>query len=162
MSSKTPEGYHSLTPHLIVKGCAEAIEFYKKAFGAVENSRLDMPGSGLVMHAELQIGDSCLMLMDAMDCPGGGESAKSPLQLGGSSVAIHLYVENVDEVFHKALAAGATQTMPVQDMFWGDRFGQLKDPFGHSWSVATKLRDMSPEEVKAAAKAAFSQQAQPV
>lgn len=150
-----PKGFHSISPYMVLKDAAAAIEFYKKAFGAVEVSRLEIPGSGLIMHAQIQIGDSRLMLMDVMECPGG--LAKSPLELEGSPISLHLYVENVDEAFKKALAAGAQEIMPVQDMFWGDRYGRLKDPFGYEWSLATQLREMTSAEVQEAANECFKQ-----
>ncbi|OWY30427.1 VOC family protein [Herbaspirillum robiniae] len=138
-----PPGMHSITPHLVCAGAAEAIEFYKKAFGAREGGRLAGP-DGRLMHAHINIGDSSLMLVDEMPewkCLG-------PKALGGSPVTIHLYVEDVDAVFAQAVAAGAQVKMPVADMFWGDRYGQLVDPFGHSWSVATHVRDLTPEEIR--------------
>lgn len=142
-----PEGMHSLTPHLVCAGAADAIEFYKKAFGAKEGGRLAGP-DGRLMHAHLTIGDSSLMLVDEMPewkCLG-------PKALGGSPVTIHLYVEDVDAVVAQAVAAGAQLTMPVADMFWGDRYGQVVDPFGHKWSIATHVRDMSPDEIAKGAK----------
>jgi uncharacterized glyoxalase superfamily protein PhnB len=143
-----PEGMHSLTPHLVCAGAAEAIEFYKKAFNAVEMMRLPGPG-GKLIHASVRIGDSILMLVDEFPEMG----AKSPKSLQGSPVTIHLYVEDADAAVAQAVAAGAKVTMPLADAFWGDRYGQLEDPFGHSWSVATHLRDLSPEEIQAAMKA---------
>jgi PhnB protein len=137
-----PEGMHSLTPHIVCAGAADAIAFYKKAFDAVEQSRLPGP-NGKVMHAMLRIGDSTLMLMDDMpDC-----GALGPIALKGSPVTLHLYVADVDAVFARAIAAGATERMPVTDMFWGDRYGQIEDPFGHRWSIATHQRDVTPEEM---------------
>ncbi|WP_250534112.1 VOC family protein [Caballeronia sp. AZ10_KS36] len=138
-----PEGMHSLTPHLVCAGAAEAIEFYKRAFGAVEIARL--PGDdGKLMHAMVKIGDSMLMLVD--EHPDFGMlGAKS---LKGSPVTIHLYVEDVDATVKQAEAAGARVTMPVADMFWGDRYGRLEDPFGHQWSVATHKRDVSRAEMQ--------------
>lgn len=138
-----PEGSHSLTPLLICDDASAAIEFYKKAFNAVELSRLPGPG-GKLLHAAVRIGDSQLMLTDEM--PEWG--SLGPKALKGSTVMIHLYVEDVDAAFAQAEAAGATVTMPVADMFWGDRYGQLRDPFGHSWSVATHMRDLTPEEIR--------------
>jgi PhnB protein len=138
-----PEGMHSLTPHLICAGAVAAIAFYKKAFDATGEGFLPGP-DGKVMHAEIEIGDSALMLMDEFPDMGGF----GPKSLKGSPVSIHLYVENVDAVFAQAVAAGATVTMPVADMFWGDRYGQREDPFGHNWSVATHTRDMSPQEIQ--------------
>ena len=142
-----PEGMHSVTPHLICAGAAKAIEFYKKAFGAVETGR--MPGAdGKLMHAAIRIGDSCVMLVD--------ENAQwgmlGPKALKGSPVAIHLYVEDADAFVARAVKAGAKVTMPLDDMFWGDRYGKLEDPFGHQWSVATHVRDVSPEEMQQAMK----------
>ena len=138
-----PEGMHSLTPHLVCAGAVAAIAFYKKAFNATGGGFLPGP-DGKVMHAHIQIGDSALMLMDEFPEMGGF----GPKSLKGSPVTIHLYVENVDAVFAQAVAAGAKVTMPVTDMFWGDRYGQLEDPFGHKWSVATHTRDLSPQEIQ--------------
>ncbi len=140
-----PEGMHSVTPHLVVGGASDAIEFYKRAFGAVELMRLPGPG-GKLTHAAIQIGDSVIMLMDEFPEQG----ASGPQKLGGSPVWIHLYVDEVDTFVARATAAGAKVTMPVADMFWGDRYGQLDDPFGHHWSVATHTRDLSPQEIQAA------------
>ncbi len=141
-----PEGMHSLTPHLVIDGAADAIAFYKRAFGAVESGRLAGP-DGKLMHAMLRIGDSPLMLAD--EFPQWG--SVGPQTLKGSPVTIHLYVEDADAVFAQAQAAGATVKMPLQDMFWGDRYGVLDDPFGHHWSIATHVRDVSPEEMHKAA-----------
>ncbi|QCP52260.1 VOC family protein [Trinickia violacea] len=140
-----PEGMHSLTPHLVCAGAAEAIAFYIKAFNAIEGVRLPAP-NGKIMHASLKIGDSTLFLFDEMPEHG----ALGPKSLKGSPVTIHLYVENVDATVERAVAAGAKVTMPVADMFWGDRYGQIEDPFGHRWSVATHVRDVSPEEMQKA------------
>jgi uncharacterized glyoxalase superfamily protein PhnB len=137
----------TVTPHLICAGAADAIEFYKKAFGAVETARLPGP-QGKIMHAMLRIGDSALMLVDEM--PEWG--ALGPKALKGSPVTIHLYVDDVDAFAARAVKAGAKITMPVEDMFWGDRYGKLEDPFGHHWSLATHLRDVSPEEMQQAMK----------
>jgi PhnB protein len=138
-----PEGMHSLTPHIICAGAADAIEFYKKAFQAVELMRLPGP-NGKLMHASVRIGDSMLMLVD--ESPEWG--CLGPKSPPGSPVYLHLQVEDVDAVVAQAVAAGAKLTLPVADMFWGDRYGQLEDPFGHRWSVATHTRDLSPEEVR--------------
>ncbi len=133
-----PQGMHTVTPHLICAGAAEAIEFYKKAFSAVELSR--MPDSdGKVMHASIRIGDSIIMLNDEMPAWG----TFGPKSLKGSPVTIHLYVENADAVFEQAVRAGAKVTMPIADMFWGDRYGKVEDPFGHQWSIGTHVRDAS-------------------
>jgi PhnB protein len=140
-----PEGMHTVTPHLICAGAAEAIEFYKKAFGAVELSR--MPGSdGKVMHASIRIGDSVIMLNDEMP---EWESFGAK-HFKGSPVTIHLYVENADAVFEQAVRAGAKVTMPLDDMFWGDRYGKVEDPFGHQWSIGTHVRDVTEEEMQKA------------
>jgi uncharacterized glyoxalase superfamily protein PhnB len=141
-----PEGARTVTPHLICAGAADAIEFYKKAFNAVELLRMPGP-NGQLMHAEIRIGDSNVMLMDEMPEHGG----LGPKSLKGSPVTLHLYVENVDAFVARAVGAGARITMPVADMFWGDRYGQIEDPFGHRWSVATHVRDVSAEEARKAA-----------
>lgn len=138
-----PDGMYTLTPHLVCAGAADAIEFYKKAFNAVEQSRLPGP-DGKMMHASVKIGDSVLMLTD--EFPEWGSFG--PKSLKGSPVTIHLYVEDVDASVAQAVAAGAKVTMPVDDMFWGDRYGKLEDPFGHQWSVATHTRDLTPEEIR--------------
>lgn len=143
-----PEGVHTVTPHLVCAGAAEAIEFYKKAFNAVEIHRIPGPG-GKLMHGAIRIGDSMVMLAD--EFPEWG--SKGPKTLGGTAVTIHLYVEDVDAVFAQAVSAGATPAMPVADMFWGDRYGMLIDPFGHSWSVATHVKDLTTEEMIEASKA---------
>jgi PhnB protein len=140
-----PEGMHTVTPHLVCAGAGAAIDFYKKAFGATETSRMPGPG-GKLMHASISIGDSAVMLVDEM--PEWG--SLGPKALKGSPVVIHLYVDDVDAFTARAVAAGATVTMPVADMFWGDRYGQLEDPFGHRWSVATHVRDVSPADMQQA------------
>lgn len=144
-----PDGMHTITPHLVCRDAAAAIAFYQKAFGAVELARLPGP-QGKLLHAMLRIGDSPLMLVD--EFPDWG--ALGPQSLKGSPVTIHLYVEDVDAAVERAVAAGARLTMPVADMFWGDRYGTVEDPFGHRWSIATHIRDLSPKEIQAAAKAA--------
>lgn len=138
-----PKGYRSVTPYLCVKGAAEAIRFYKKAFGATEVMRMPAPG-GTIGHAELMLGDSKIMLADEFPQMG----FQSPGAYGGSAVTIHLYVENVDKVFRRALQAGATERQPVKDQFYGDRSGQLEDPYGHRWILATRVEDLSPQEMK--------------
>jgi uncharacterized glyoxalase superfamily protein PhnB len=142
---KIPQGMHSVTPHLICAGAAKAIEFYKEAFGATEQARLPGP-DGRLMHASVKIGDSQVMLVDEM--PEWG--ALGPKSLKGSPVTIHLYVDDVDAVVARAVKAGAKVTMPVAEQFWGDRYGKLEDPFGHHWSVATHVRDVSMEEAQKA------------
>ena len=142
---KIPQGMHSVTPHLICAGAAKAIDFYVKAFGAEETARLPGP-DGRLMHAAVRIGDSTVMLVDEM--PEWG--ALSPQSLKGSPVTIHLIVEDVDAFVARAVKAGAKVTMPVEDAFWGDRYGKLEDPFGHHWSVATPVREVSMEEAQKA------------
>jgi uncharacterized glyoxalase superfamily protein PhnB len=139
-----PEGYHSLTPSLTVRGAASAIDFYKRAFGAVERSRALAPDGQRLWHAELQIGDSRLMLND--EFPEQGSHAPPPS--GAVGFSIWLYVEDVDAVFKRALEAGAEEKMPVNDAFWGDRFGGLLDPFGHNWTVATHRENLTEEEMR--------------
>lgn len=138
-----PEGMHTLTPHLVCAGAADAIEFYKRAFKATEEARIPGP-DGKLIHAAVKIGDSTLMLVD--ENPQWG--SLGPKALKGSPVTIHLYVPDVDATVAQAVAAGAKVTMPVADMFWGDRYGQLEDPFGHRWSVATHTRDLTSEEIR--------------
>jgi PhnB protein len=142
-----PEGMTAVTPHLVCAGAADAIEFYKKAFDAVEIARI-AGNSGRLMHAALKIGGATIMLVDEM--PEWG--ALGPLALKGSPVTIHLYVEDADATFAQAVKAGATATVQPTDMFWGDRYSQVVDPFGHKWSIATHKRDVSPEEMQQAAK----------
>jgi PhnB protein len=147
-----PEGYHTITPFLIVKNCADAIEFYKKAFDAEERYRMNMPG-GKVGHAELKIGDSVLMLADEFP----EMKSLSPKSMGGSPVSMYVYVQDVDAMFNNAVTAGAIVLDGVKDQFWGDRHGRLEDPYGHLWSVATHKKDLSPDEMKRAAEAAFAE-----
>lgn len=137
-----PEGYHSVTPYLIVRGAARAIEFYGKAFGATERMRMDGPG-GRVMHAEIQIGDSVVMLADEPET-----GARSPEAYGGTPVSIMLYVEDVDATVKRAVEAGARLTRPVENQFYGDRMGGITDPFGHEWYVATTVEEVSPDELQ--------------
>jgi len=146
-----PEGYHSVTPYLIIKGAARAIEFYKQAFGATERTRMAQP-DGRIGHAEIQIGDSCVMLADEFP----EMNIVGPESLGGTPAMIHLYVEDVDAVAKKAVAAGAKEVRPVKDQFYGDRSGMFTDPFGHKWNIATHKEDLSAEEIgkRAAAAAA--------
>lgn len=139
-----PDDMHTLTPHLVCAGAAAAIDFYVKAFDAIELARLPAP-NGKLMHAMVKIGDSPLMLFD--EAPEWG--SRGPQTLKGTPVILHLYVKDVDAAMAQAVAAGATVTMPATDMFWGDRYGQITDPFGHQWSLATHIRDVSPEEMQA-------------
>jgi uncharacterized glyoxalase superfamily protein PhnB len=145
MANPIPSGFHTITPHLIIKGASEAIEFYKKAFGAVEKVRMPFPspdGTMKLGHAELEIGDSKLFLADEFPQQGGfGPTGPSP-------VAIHLYVADTDAVFATAVEAGAKPIMPPADMFWGDRYSKLVDPFGHTWDIATHIEDITPEQMK--------------
>lgn len=138
-----PDGFHTVTPYLVCKGAAKAIEFYKEGFGATEVMRLDAPG-GKIGHAEIRIGDSIIMLAD--EHPEMG--AVSPETLGGSPVSIMLYVEDVDSRFDAAIKAGGTVVRPVEDQFYGDRNGTLKDPFGHQWTIGTHKEDLTPEEIE--------------
>ena len=138
-----PEGYHSVTPYLIMDGAAAAIEFYKKAFGAVEVMRMPGP-DGRIGHAEIKIGDSNVMLADE----NLEMNARSPKSVGGSPVSLLLYVEDVDKIVARAVAAGAKLEQPVEDKFYGDRMGGIEDPFGHRWYVGTHIEDVSPEEMK--------------
>jgi PhnB protein len=138
-----PEGYHALTPVLTVKNGAAAIEFYKNAFGAKERYRMPGPEGTGVMHAELIIGDSIFMMGEEMP----GQDCRSPESLGGTPVSLYMYVEDVDAAFKNAIEAGAKEKMPVQDMFWGDRIGEVVDPSGHRWTLATHVEDLSEEEI---------------
>ena len=139
-----PEGYHTLTPFLTVRDATRAIEFYKQAFGAVQNGNVAKGPDGKVMHAELKIGDSMIMLSD--EFPHAG--ALSPESGGASSMGLHIYLDNVDAAFDRAVKAGAHVEMPVADQFWGDRYGKLKDPFGYNWSIATHTKDLSMDEMQ--------------
>ena len=152
MAHPIPEGHHTITPHLVIKGASEAIEFYKRAFGAEELSRMPFPGpDGQVKlgHADLRIGDSRLFLAD--EFPEQGATGPS----GSSPVTIHMYVTDADAVFDRAVKAGATAQMPPADMFWGDRYARVVDPFGHHWSIATHLEDLTPEQMQQRMAAAF-------
>ena len=138
-----PPGYHTVTPYLTVQDAAQAIDFYVRAFGATERARLPGPG-GKIMHAELRIGDSMVMLSDEFP---GMSGSRSPQSLGGTSGYLFLYVPDVDQLFRRAVDAGARVEMPLTNMFWGDRFGKVLDPFGHTWGLATHNEDVSPEEM---------------
>jgi uncharacterized glyoxalase superfamily protein PhnB len=143
MVKHVPDGFRSVTPHLVVNDGAKALDFYQKAFGAEEIVRMESPGGG-IMHAEIKIGDSVLML--ASEFPDWG--VFGPKHYGGSGVTIHLYVKDCDAAIKRAEKAGCTVTMPAEDQFWGDRYGKLQDPFGHNWSIATHIEDVSPEECR--------------
>jgi PhnB protein len=145
-----PEGYHSVTPYLIIRGASDAIEYYTKAFGATELFRFPTP-SGQIGHAEIKIGDSVIMLAD--EYPDMGYGYTSPQTVGGSSVSLMIYVDDVDTTFKQAVAAGGKEQRAVKDQFYGDRSGTLEDPFGHIWHVATHKEDVSPEEMERRAKA---------
>jgi PhnB protein len=147
-----PSGFQTLTPHLVVRGASRAIDFYKKAFGAQEIGRLTGPDGKSIMHADLKIGDSHVFLVDEFPQMG----CRGPEGIGGTAVTIHMYVEDVDAAFGKAVAAGAQVKMPVSDMFWGDRYGVLTDPFGHAWSIATHKEDLTSEEIRKRAQTACS------
>jgi PhnB protein len=146
-----PEGFHSVTPYLSIKGAKEAIVFYKQAFGAVEVSRLQTP-TGDIGHAEMVIGDSHIMMSE----PCEESPIPSPDELGGSTIGIHLYVEDVDAIFTRAIDAGATILKHLEDQFYGDRMGTLRDPFGHVWFIGTHKEDLTPEEIEKRAVAMFS------
>ena|SRR5919201_5633204 len=146
-ASPIPKGFHTVTPHLVIRDAAKAIDFYKKAFRAEELSRMTSP-DGRIGHAELKIGDSIIFLAD--EFPQGGP--KAPQTLGGTTCTLNLYVEDVDSTFQTAVNAGAKTAMPVADMFWGDRYGQVSDPFGHVWGILTHKEDLSAQEVEQRAK----------
>ena len=157
MSAKAPPtGYHSVTPAIVVRDAAQAIDFYQRAFGAEEVSRMAGPG-GTIMHAEIRIGDSIVML--------GEENAQwgtlSPLSTKGNPGSLHIYVDDADAAFERAVRAGATVRYPLEDAFWGDRYGKVTDPFGHEWGIATRIKELTPEETVRAAEAWMAQQAPP-
>ena len=151
MAKPIPEGYHTVTPYLVFEDAAAAIDFYKTAFGAKERMRMEAP-DGKIGHAEIEIGDSLVMLSDAFP----QTTARPPSELGGTNAGVFLYVDDVDAMTQRAIKAGATVTMEVADQFWGDRFGSLTDPFGHSWSIATHVEDPSPDQIAARAKDAMA------
>ena len=160
--SKTPipPGHEGLIPHLVCDPCAKAMEFYKKAFGAEEITRMPAPDGKRIMHASMKIGGHCLYLADDFPEYCGGKS-HSPKGLGGTPVTIHRYVENCDAAVKRAQDAGATVKMPPADMFWGDRYAVVVDPFGHTWSLATHLSDPTPAQMAKGAEAAFGKAPQP-
>lgn len=149
------EGAHTITPHLVINGASEALEFYKKAFGA-QIGEVHKTPDGKVMHADFKIGDSRLFLAD--EFPGMG--SPSPKTLGGSPVVLNIFMDNIDKLFNQAVAAGATVTMPLANQFWGDRYGQIKDPFGHTWALGQHIEDVAPEEMERRAREVFAQMAQ--
>ena len=148
-----PKGYHTVTPGLAIRNADQAIEFYKKAFGAKEKSRMSGP-DGKIMHAEIMIGDSRIHVGEEMPQMGH----HSPQSLNGTTASLHIYVKNADKVFEQALAAGATAAMPIGEAFWGDRYGQVIDPYGHRWGIATHQKDMTEKEMRKAAEEFFSSQ----
>lgn len=152
-----PDGYHTVTPYLTIRGAAQALDFYKRAFGAEELCRMPGPDGKSIMHAEIKIGDSVIFLSDEFPDMG----SRSPQSLGGTTGYLHIYVEDVDAAFKQAVTAGAQVQMPVADMFWGDRFGKLADPFGHEWGLSTHKEDLTPEEIGQRAQAYFSQMGAP-
>jgi uncharacterized glyoxalase superfamily protein PhnB len=150
---RVPEGFHRVTPHLTVRDAAKMIEFYKQAFGAVEKRRAHGPDGKSIIHAEIRIADSIVFLNDEFPEMGGF----SPLASQGTPVTLHLYVEDADKQFQQALSAGAQVVMPLADQFWGDRYGIVKDPSGHQWSIASHLEDLTPEQMQERMAKAFSQ-----
>ena len=153
MTKAIPDGFRSITPHLTIRDCAQAIEFYRKAFGAEVVSSAPGPG-GKIMHALLRIGDSHLMMADEFPEMGEGVS-KSPAALGGTTSVLNLYCEDADALYERAVKAGATGKMPPADMFWGDRYSQVVDPYGHAWAIATHKEDVSPAELEERQKKLF-------
>jgi PhnB protein len=148
MTTRVPEDFHTITPHLVVRGVAAAVAWYTTAFGADELLRNAAPDGERIMHCEMLLGDSRFFVVD--EFPG---AAWSPVSLGGTSVTLHLYVEDVDGLFERAVAGGAEVILPVSDQFWGDRYGMLRDPFGHRWSIASRVEDLSPKQLQARAAA---------
>jgi uncharacterized glyoxalase superfamily protein PhnB len=146
-----PDGFHSVTPHLIVKDAGKALDFYVRAFGATERVRMPGPDGG-IMHAEMSIGDSIVMLGEERP----DMDSRGPLSLGGSSVSLMIYCDDADAMFKRATAAGASVKMPIDDVFWGDRYGQVIDPFGHVWSIGTHKKDLTPAEMKQGAQEFFA------
>ena len=155
MTNPIPTGHEGFVPHLVVDGCAKAIEFYKQAFGATEVTRMPAPDGQRLMHAEICVDGRPIYLCDDFPEFCGGK-ARTPTALGGSPVNIHRYVTDCDAAIDRAAQAGGTVSMPAQDMFWGDRYGKVTDPFGHEWSFATHIKDLSPEEMAEAAATAFA------
>ncbi len=153
MTKVIPEGFHTVTPMFMFKDARQAIDFYKRAFGAQERFVMPGPDDKGVMHAEIRIGDSIIMMGEEHP----QQTCKSAETIGSSPINLYLYVENVDEAFRTALAAGAESQMPVQDMFWGDRTGTVQDPYGYSWTLATHIKDLTPQEIQQGAQAFFVQ-----
>jgi PhnB protein len=153
MVKAIPEGYHSVTPYMVVNDAAAAIDFYKRAFEAQETYRHLGPDGKSIINAELKIWDSIILLSD--EFPHG--ECRSPKSIGGTAITLHIYNEDVDRVFKQAVNAGATVVMPIMDVFWGDRYAQIKDPFGHIWSIGTHKQDLSQEEIQKAGQAVFKE-----
>jgi uncharacterized glyoxalase superfamily protein PhnB len=151
MVKPIPDGFHSITPSIVVSNAREAIDFYKKAFNANEIYSFPTP-DGKILHAMIQIGDSFVMMSDEFPAMG----LKSPSTIGGTAVTLHLYVEDADNIYKQAVDAGAVTTMPIMDAFWGDRFGTVMDPYGHSWAIATHKIDMTPEGLRKAGEEYFA------
>jgi PhnB protein len=150
-----PEGMHTVTPHLVVRDAAKAIEWYKKAFGAEEQYRMPMP-NGKIMHAQIRIGDSVILMAEELAEMGN----KSPQSIGGSATTLNIYVDDAEKLWKRAVDAGAKVTMPLSEQFWGDKYGVVVDPFGHIWAIGQHVRDMTPEEMAQAGQKAFSQMPQ--
>lgn len=150
-----PQGMHTVTPHLSVQGAENAVEFYRRAFGA-EVSSIHRAPDGKVMHAEIRIGDSKLFLADEMP---NAQGCKSPKSLGGTCVVLNIYTENVDKLFERAVSAGARVTLPLSNQFWGDRYGQVEDPYGHAWALGQHVEDVAPEELERRAREFFAPKA---
>jgi PhnB protein len=155
MTARVPEDFHTITPHLVVRGVAKAASWYSEAFGAHELLRNAAPDGERIMHCEMLLGDSRFFVVDEFP-----QAPWSPASLGASSVTLHLYVEDVDTLFDRAVAAGAEVLLPVADQFWGDRYGMLRDPFGHRWSIASRIEDLSPRALQARAAAWAKEQTQ--
>jgi uncharacterized glyoxalase superfamily protein PhnB len=153
-NASTPAGYHTVTPAIVVRDAARAIEFYRRAFGAEERERMTGP-DGTVVHAEIRIGDSIVMLGEESEQWG----TRSPLSTTGNPGSLHIYVADADAAFARALEAGATVKHPLENAFWGDRYGKVTDPFGHEWGIATRVKELSPEEIRRAAEAWMASQA---
>ena len=154
--SPIPPGFHSVTAHMIIKNAGEAMDFYAKAFGAEEISRFEMPGLGLLAHGLLKLGDSFIMVADEFPPDFGCPDALSPTTVSGTTVSLHIYTDDVDAMYQRALAAGCETVFEPMDAFWGDRYGQVRDPYGHHWALATHIKDMTGAEIAEAAAAEFS------
>ena len=154
--SPIPQGFHSVTPHMVIKNAGEAMDFYVKALGAVEISRFEMPGMGLLAHGLLKIGDSFVMVADEFPPEFGCPDAFSPATAKGTTIALQIYTEDVDALYQRAIDAGCESIFEPMDAFWGDRYGQVRDPYGHHWAMATHIKDMNAQEIAEAAAREFS------